>query len=676
MEEQVLSLRDIADLAHVRRPVVSVWRRRPLVRGEVVPFPEPISVRAGQEHFRLTDVLGWLERTGRGNNPAYRADAPAVVRQGKARDRSRETRAALEALLVVKAVAGTDLGSLAPTVVLDLADELDPDDSHLFSELQAVEADLSTLSTRADELSEACYGPAGALTGLARRRYGGIQHGLAAAARRLVARVAWSMATDAVEEPGGGDRWVFGGLDRARPLVQALLDTAPETAEVSAVLPPMASGARSVRRRLRIGSHGWVDATPPDGAVTHLLDLTDVPSAATAGALLDAVDDMQLGLRPIDRGLVLGPASLLTDALTDPDAERSRSDLLRTGRLQAAFRLPRGLLRARPTTALALWVFGPLPPGVALPDRWLAVADVGDQTLTERVVDDIVSDVHSAVGGGRLVTAHAFRVAHPVPTSTVLARREALVLPGEQPGRITPEGSSAVVVQAQDLLRTLAAPLRPCVQPIGIERIDVDRGSGHDEPFAVLATILSLRLAALLPGLRALDPALPSGSVPVVRVGDVVASRGCRLQASASVDLLALELHHGARRTEPGDLVFCTSPEPAAVVDREGGSVVLAPARVLRCRHTTGLVPEALAAAINALPAGAREWRTWRMPRVPTGEEAGVGAALRVLEDEREELRARHTHLDELTTLLTTGAARGALSLTISAPDAPPTEGP
>ena len=34
--------------------------------------------------------------------------------------------------------------------------------------------------------------------------------------------------------------------------------------------------------------------------------------------------------------------------------------------------------------------------------------------------------------------------------------------------------------------------------------------------------------------------------------------------------------------TEPGDVVFCTSPRPAAMVDAEGGAVVVFPARILR----------------------------------------------------------------------------------------------
>ena len=41
MSEPLLSMADIARLAGVERPVVSMWRQRPKARGQVLPFPEP-----------------------------------------------------------------------------------------------------------------------------------------------------------------------------------------------------------------------------------------------------------------------------------------------------------------------------------------------------------------------------------------------------------------------------------------------------------------------------------------------------------------------------------------------------------------------------------------------------------------------------------------------------------
>ena len=72
-----LSLPDIAQLARVQRPVVSVWRTRSA--GSRSPFPPAIATELGQEWFDSTQVVDWLEATGRGNNPDARQDAAAFA---------------------------------------------------------------------------------------------------------------------------------------------------------------------------------------------------------------------------------------------------------------------------------------------------------------------------------------------------------------------------------------------------------------------------------------------------------------------------------------------------------------------------------------------------------------------------------------------------------------------
>ena len=78
--ETLVSLADIARLARVQRPVVSMWRKRPAARGEIIPFPQPRATHDAHEVFDLAEVLGWLERTGRGNNPDARIEAPLALR--------------------------------------------------------------------------------------------------------------------------------------------------------------------------------------------------------------------------------------------------------------------------------------------------------------------------------------------------------------------------------------------------------------------------------------------------------------------------------------------------------------------------------------------------------------------------------------------------------------------
>ncbi len=73
-----MALQDVADLARVRRPVVSMWRSRPRVRGQHLPFPDPVETSGGIERFLREDIVAWLARTGRGNNAEANLDAPAL----------------------------------------------------------------------------------------------------------------------------------------------------------------------------------------------------------------------------------------------------------------------------------------------------------------------------------------------------------------------------------------------------------------------------------------------------------------------------------------------------------------------------------------------------------------------------------------------------------------------
>ncbi|MDZ4232217.1 MAG: DNA-binding protein, partial [Dietzia sp.] len=68
---ETLTMQQIADLAEVKRPVVSVWRSRST--GSDSPFPAP--VHPAQLVFSAHEVGRWLRVTGRGNNPEAQEDA-------------------------------------------------------------------------------------------------------------------------------------------------------------------------------------------------------------------------------------------------------------------------------------------------------------------------------------------------------------------------------------------------------------------------------------------------------------------------------------------------------------------------------------------------------------------------------------------------------------------------
>ena len=155
--EARISLPDIARLAGVQRPVVSMWRRRPKVRGIILPFPAPVERDGTRELFDTEEVLSWLERTGRGNAADPRLAGSLL--DGAMRSDDLEV---LEALWALVALTGRDLAELEGDDILDLADAADPDDVMILGELEAAGEALPSATARALATSEAAYGPAAA----------------------------------------------------------------------------------------------------------------------------------------------------------------------------------------------------------------------------------------------------------------------------------------------------------------------------------------------------------------------------------------------------------------------------------------------------------------------------------------------------------------------------------
>ncbi|BAS18310.1 hypothetical protein AHiyo8_pI66140 (plasmid) [Arthrobacter sp. Hiyo8] len=73
-----MTLSDVAALAQVQRPVVSMWRKRSA--GSIHPFPQPAALDGGLELFDADHIAAWLTVTGRGNNPEAANDVAAFAR--------------------------------------------------------------------------------------------------------------------------------------------------------------------------------------------------------------------------------------------------------------------------------------------------------------------------------------------------------------------------------------------------------------------------------------------------------------------------------------------------------------------------------------------------------------------------------------------------------------------
>ena len=686
-----IGMADIGVLARVGRSAVSNWRAR--ASGHDQPFPAPVSGDGDRPMFDGRQVARWLVETGHGNNPDAVEDLAAFATLDALSPRTeRAVFDALTALLCLKVATTTPLGGRSHEELLDLADELDPDDADLLSEVTRVGDRVGPLARYADLLTDAAYRPAAAFERLLSDRFRSALSEHAAASLRpealsLVARI----AVDLGDRPGVPAAYVDSGPGSG-DLLLAVVDEHGERSPVEVVTADVDDpAARLLRRRLRVhrvprrGLHLDADGTfVLDRAVTHVAQFP-TPGAPTISDrdVLAAVENLVLAMGPGQRGLVVGPAAALCERLRDRGTAAIRDSMLRAGHVHAVVRLPKGLVTARPRQALAIWLLGPADHRTPLAERVVTVADLANDPLTDDVTDSLVTDLAAATGSRALARAHAFRFTRPVPTRLLLTAPGSLVDVAPTVRGPRPRAAAELLVEI-DRLRT-----RLVAEPPGGDRLpSLDAADPADPrgPRPAARTVGELIAAGYLralPGHRiaAADiraSAVRAGSVPAVsgvQVLGVEELTGEAAPGSRTVDhLLLAGTYDAARLTEPGDVVFCTSPRPAAVVDRAGASVVLTPARVLRIERADpgGLVPDVLAADLSAAPARAREWRRFPVRRVPPAQRALVVGALDQLRAATESTRRRLADLDALTRLLTDGVTGGAL---VVHPGQSPTEG-
>lgn len=692
-----LTLADVAELAHVRRPVVSVWRRRHATGP--TPFPAPVrravavAGRSGSDAllFRASDVADWVETSGLGNNRAFRADvALRAVLDDESGPECDVAFAGLTALLRLKTYVSEPLASLDADHVLDLADELDPDDDVLYAEVEALGEHLDRFAALADLAAGSAYTPGAAVEALLADRFraGRVElsrSALAPAALALVADLAGAVGGDHVETGVTVERAVADPYPGCGDLLAAVLGRG-EVVESPTAHVPTGDAHRLVRRRL--GAHGWsvrpleaesVSRTP--GPRELPLVVTQVPSVGSGTlddvAVLDLVDDLVLGLADGQYALVIGPASALIDGSSSPEAESARSALLRTNRLRAAVLLPAGLLVERSRERLALWVLGDGDPGLDIAERWMTVADLSGVSpvrgaLPRGVVEDLVTDVVAALGTREDVARHAFRYSRFVRTRELLAARGSLVEVARPVEPVARDDGGAAVSRAVELVDGIDGDSRPA---LGVK---VERGDAEPARRVRLGSVVEGGVVRRVPGNRLDDADVrapgddPAGESRVLGVpellGDVEV--GARV-----VDRLGFAARYPAGRlTEPGDVVFCTTPRPAAIVDTAGFSVVAFPARVLRLRArgpgerpgAVGpgvlLVPEVLARDVAAQARGTR-WRSWDVRLVPADQADDVVAALERVRARRAAARAELARLEELEQVLVDGVTTGVVRM-------------
>lgn len=659
--ELMLSLTDVAHLAQVQRPVVSMWRAR--AARTVAPFPPVKAKRGAQEFFDASEVSNWLASTGRGNNPSAAEDAAAFAVVG------RDHLGGVTALLTLHAAAGTALGELDADELLDLADELDPDDTHLMREIESLGDAALQLASYVDRLVDAAYGALPALESLlAERQRAGLEQRsrtrLSPAALELVAEAALEVSAGARDDgattptfleatPGGSDLLlaVADMLGESAPARLGFTGHHQDKAEAGTDRDEM---IRLALRRLRMHllHRENLESAVGDGRRSAGMDasmtmlVAQYPSPGEPDLdqqeILTSIDDLVLEMGPDDAGLVIAPAAHLVDGLTG-EADSIRSQILRSGRVRAAIRLPERLLPANPRQAMALWVLGSPHLDVSIADRWTMVADLSAQALDEAARQDIVSDIAASLGNRHDVRAHAFRFARLVPTRKLLASRGALTADARLPtavpprppalaagarprgrSRSTPSQQSGVdlIVRAERALSAVESfpplPAQLCIR-IDLPESSIQHTAGDARRSPTSAPGAAGR-GNTAPGQSTLGALLQDKSLrylPGARLDrDHLGTEGVRVWTADGLDhgydrslvstvrdrpghtdhfitpLLLAAHYPQAQLTEPGDIVFRTGARPAAVVDGVGAAVVQYPARVLRLRTKTAR-PEA-----------------------------------------------------------------------------------
>ncbi|MEV0945335.1 hypothetical protein [Rhodococcus sp. NPDC049939] len=671
----LLTKRDIATLAKVKRPVVTTWARRS--RSGDLPFPHPVAVDGRIEKFDAAEVAEWIQTRGLGNNDSFARDvAMHAVFEHASGLESGVVADGITALLCVKALLGEQLGDLDSDELLDEVDELDPDDEFLYSEVDALGDHLLVVALHVDRMADAAFTPAQAFEALMARRFREQWSALAettltAGAVTLCARMGVALAPD--QHP----LFVDPAPDSADLLI-AIREALPEYSDLTVMTGAADTvGARRARRRLAV--HRARRIAPPDSGFADgfsldrpTMFLTQYPSPSTIdytdGQMLGEIDNIAMQMGPGQRAVIIGPASVLVDELRDRECESIRSGLLRSGHLRAAIRLPEGLLTARPGRSMALWVLGAVDYSVPATERHMVLADLGGVELSDDVIDGVLADVSAAMGSSREVRAHAFRFGYARRTSDLLAEAGALTaLPRVHRLRPEPAESAARVLE---LVGTADAAATRVETGLGL-RVEYRDADGRRMSTAgELADAKELRV---VPGNR-LDPEDidPGGTVSVIGVDEVY---GRRAVGSRGIDRLTFTTNYASGRyTEPGDIVFCTGSTPGALVDHEGASVVQWPARILRITdpQSSGLIPEFVAQHIRvrgpaerppgAIRAGSA-WRRWEIPRVRPDQVAAVTAAMDDLRARRTAARRLLDTLEDLTTTLVDGVAYGALTL-------------
>ncbi|WFE95798.1 SAM-dependent DNA methyltransferase [Micromonospora sp. WMMD987] len=671
MKSELMSQREIALLARVSKPAVTVWRRRH------PDFPAPVPGDHGQPLFAADAVVTWLLQTGLGHAEpdTLRAERSMHTLAAYARRHGgRRTIVVLGAALCLRHLAGRAL----PADPLPLARRLDPDDELLLHELTGA-PEPATLTELIEQLIEGAFDPWRSCRFLlsSANRLGWPEltaDALTPEAVTLIRQVAdlparlraHGTVTIADANAGSGDLLTAMLSDQDRDNLRVNASVADDEL------------ARLVRQQMFLAElpefHFDVraealsdDFADPDLIITRLpYQPAESRDALTDLNHMEAIADL---LGPGRTAVVVGPASSLVERLRDGPAVVRRSALLRSGLVEAVVRLPGGVYPARPGYPAALWLLTRDP--IPTTRGRVLLADLGGSTLDQPTVESAAEDILLWRAEGHRRDGHDPRTGRIVSLESLdLHRGAALRPPG--PASVTLRSRLAADRPALvgEIEHRLAQAEQEAIRYAG-EHGPLNTGAAQREgalpPELSLGALRTARRVRQLTGHRLqAEHVGPRGHHRVIGATEVLAQESGRWMDRL---VLAAEYPHVAF-TEPGDLVVTSVPRFGVLLDDDGFSVIEFPACGLRISPGDPLTPRVLRALLTAARNTARSPGAVRGSRlrdtmIPdlSREEAGrLDEVLRRL-DERERLLHRQSSLlAELRALTVAGFADGTLT--------------
>ncbi|MFJ2031684.1 hypothetical protein [Streptosporangium sp. NPDC087985] len=563
---------------------------------------------------------------------------------------------------------------------------MDPEDDFVLRELRAADSSAVVLAHLAEDLIEAAYTNGGAYERLLdlRARLGLTEltaDALTADLRELLVQIVDPRSiVERREQITVADPHAQAG-DLLAAVVHAVDD--PSTTRA---LAAERDGrlARLVRRRLllsgveeldldvQIGSELEEGLADPDLIVTQLpYQAGETRSKLAALEGVERVGDL---LGPGCTALVLGPADALVDALPGTEEAQLRSALLRSGVVEAVVNLPGGVTPYRPGYRCALWILtrDPIPAARG----HVLLADISAEPLNEQVRTRLAEDILIWRAEGRRPDGHDPRYGRIVSVAQLDAEFDGpLTPPGPPLSQVlarTVTERPALIADAEGRLERGSEHARQHADDHGPLRVNVVKRTGNRPASTTVTALIATRRVVKVKGHRInARHVVPDGHHTVLGPEEIC---GDGPVGARRIDRAVFASYEHAAFTEPGDIVYTTAPRFGLMVDHDGFSVVVFPARVLRVIPDAErpFAPRVLAALLGAArntgrsPGAIRPARRIEDLAVPDLDPADVArfdAFLADIEQRQELLHAQDDVLTEIRRLAVAGFADGTLTI-------------